>query len=295
MPKEPALETSRKTIVSSFNERRPRAYRLADIRSVLEEQRDAWKLPATTSAAQLIGALKDEGGLREVKLQPDVAEYRDITRYVWGACTPLEIASTLKESGYMSHGTAVFLHGLTEQLPRTLYVNHEQTPKPSPSTPLSKGGITRAFSGKQRASRNTFQLEGSRFTILSGKHTGSYGVEVMRGPSGEKLRVTGLERTLVDIVVRPAYAGGLFQVLEAYRGARERDVSVSRVLAALRALDYRYPYHQSIGFLMERAGFNSKGLKRLRDLGTEFDFYLGYGMKNPSFDESWRVFYPEGL
>lgn len=295
MPWKASLETSKKTIVSFFDERRPRAYRIADIRSILGREREAWVLPARVRASQLMALLQDEGALREVTLRPEVTEYRDITRYVWGACTPLEIASTLKESGYLTHGTAVFLHGLTDQVPRTIYINYEQTPKPPPSSPLTQASINRAFKGKQRSSRYTFQLEGNRYTILSGKHTAGYGVEEMQGPSGEALRVAGLERTLVDIVVRPAYAGGLYQVFEAYRAARERDVSVARVLATLRALDYRYPYHQSIGFLMERAGFDAKKLERLRKLDTEFDFYLGYGIEEPEFDSSWRVFYPQGF
>jgi len=268
---------------------------LADIRSLLDEQREAWGLLASTRASQLITALEAEGELRKVKLRPQVTEYRDITRYLWGGCTPLEVASTLKESGYLTHSTAVFLHGLTDQVPRTIYVNYEQTPKPAPEGSLSQESITRSFKGKQRVSRYTFQLEGTRYTLLSGKHTRGYGVQEVRGPSGEPLRTTSLERTLVDIVVRPSYAGGIYQALEAYKAARERNVSVPQVLAALRVLDYRYPYHQSIGFLMERAGFKAKELKSLRELGTDFDFYLGYGIHDPVFDKSWRVFYPEGL
>jgi hypothetical protein len=66
-------------------------------------------------------------------------------------------------------------------------------------------------------------------------------------------------------------------------------------LATLRTLDYVYPYHQSIGFLMERAGFGATKLKRLRELGSEFDFYLGYGLKDPVLDSSWRVFHPDGF
>ena len=195
----------------------------------------------------------------------------------------------------MTHGTAIFLHGLTEQVPRTLYVNYEQTPKPSPPGALSQDSIDRAFRGKQRSSRYTFQFEGYHYTLLSGKNTGRYGVEEMRGPSGEPLHVAGLERTLVDIAVRPTYAGGLYEVLEAYKSAREYNVSVTRIIDALRILDYRYPYHQSIGFLMERAGFDPKHLQRLRELGLEFNFYLGYDMKKPDFDDSWRIFVPKGL
>lgn len=295
MTDESPLGASKEAILAFFDEHRPRAFRLADLRSLLEQQRAGWKLPSGTSSSKLIAALEEDGSLRLVKLRPEVSSYKPFARYVWGACTPLEIASTLKESGYLTHGTAVLLHGLTEQVPRTFYVNYEQTPKPSPTGPLTQEGITRAFKGKQRSSRYTFQLDDNRYTILSGKNTERFGVEVITGPSGEPLRVTNLERTLVDIVVRPGYAGGLYQVLEAYKAARDRDVSVSGVLAALRALDYRYPYHQSIGFLMERAGFSQKGLKRLRGLGCDFDFYLDYGMDTPDFDESWRVFCPQGF
>jgi predicted transcriptional regulator of viral defense system len=237
--------------------------------------------------------LEREELLREAQLHSD--EYRPITRYLWRGCTPIEIASTVRDAAYMSHGTAVFLHGLTQQLPRTFYVNYEQTPKPSPTGPLTQEAVDRAFKGKQRTSRYTWQFEINRFTVLSGKHTGQYGVEEMKGPSGEPLRVAGLERTLVDIAVRPTYAGGLYEVLEAYKSARERELSVSRILATLKALDYRYPYHQSIGFLMERAGFEPKSLKRLRDLGFKCKFYLGYDMKKPDFDDSWQLYIPQGL
>lgn len=295
MPKKTSTLTPNKAMLSYFDERRPRAYRIGDLSSLLEEQREAWKLPASVRTPRLIELLTEEGALREVTLRAEGGQYRDFTRFVWGGCTPLEIASTLKNTGYLTHGTAVFLHGLTEQVPRTIYVNHEQTPKSPPTQPLSQAGIDRAFKGKQRSSRYTFLLDDSRYTILSGKNSGRYGVEEMRGPSGETLRVTNLERTLVDIIVRPAYAGGVYQVLEAYKSALERKVSVSRIIATLRALDYKYPYHQSIGFLMERAGFEVKKLQRLRELGSEFDFYLGYGLKNPVLDHSWRIFHPEGF
>ncbi len=295
MAPDTTLRSSKGPIISFFNERYPRSYRLADLRLLLRDQRSAWDLPPGTADSVLIDFLEEEGLLRKVRLSAEEGQYRGFTRYLWRGCTPLEIAGTLRENGYLSHGTAVFLHGLTEQDPRTLYVNYEQTPKPPPSQTLTQASLDRAFKGKQRVSRYTFQLEGHRYIILSGKNTGRYGVEEVRGPSGEPLQVTNVERTLVDIVVRPAYAGGLFQILEAYRTARERDVSVSRVLATLQALDYAYPYHQSIGFFMERAGFEAQELKPLRDLGLNFNFYLGYGLRDAVLDESWRVFHPQGF
>src|SRR5882672_4945604 len=47
-----------------------------------------------------------------------------------------------------------------------------------------------------------------RIVLLSGKHTGRLGVTKTLGPQGEQLELTDLERTLIDIAVRPTYAGG---------------------------------------------------------------------------------------
>ena len=80
--------------------------------------------------------------------------------------------------------------------------------------------------------------------------------------------MTSLERTLIDATVRPGYAGGVATVLEAYRRASEA-LTVSRLIDTLRKLDYVYPYHQAIGFYMERAGFPTKQLAPLKALGTE--------------------------
>jgi hypothetical protein len=99
---------------------------------------------------------------------------------------------------------------------------------------------------------------------------------------------------LIDITVRPTYGGGIFQVLEAYRTAKER-LSTNRLLATLKKLDYVYPYHQAIGFLMERAGYEERRYGLLRQPGLKYDFYLSHGMKDPEYSKPWRLFYPRGF
>lgn len=54
-----------------------------------------------------------------------------------------------------------------------------------------------------------------RYTFLQ-KKTNSIDVGVK---TIKKIRVTDLERTLIDIAVRPAYSGGVFEVLEAFKNA----------------------------------------------------------------------------
>ena len=176
----------------------------------------------------------------------------------------------------------------------TIYVNQEQSPKPVRPTALTQEGIDRAFSNRQRLSTYTFKYGDFGIVLLSGKNTGRLGVKEILGPAGEHLPTTGIERTLIDIAVRPTYAGGIFQVLEAYRAAKDR-VSTNRLIATLKKLDYVYPYHQAIGFLMERAGYGEHRYAMLRQLGLKHDFYLAHGMHQTDYSIEWRLFYPKGF
>jgi predicted transcriptional regulator of viral defense system len=186
------------------------------------------------------------------------------------------------------------LHELTDQLPRIVYVNCEQKPKPTPNTELAQDRIDAAFQRKPRVSRNVAAYGDYRICQLNGMYTGNRGVISLKGPDGEHLQVTGLERTLIDIVVRPFYAGGVFEVLNAYRHARSK-VDVPQLVEMFKALGYTYPYYQSIGFYMERAGYGIAELDLLRTFPLEYDFYLTFQMRNPSYSEKWRLFFPEGL
>jgi len=151
-----------------------------------------------------------------------------------------------------------------------------------------------AFQNQPRRSAFEFANGSLKLTFLNGKHTGDAGVIEIPGPSDEPVRVTSLERTLIDCVVRPQYAGGIANVAEAYRAVSKR-VSVPDLILLLRQAKYVYPYHQAIGFLLEKAGRNPQELERLRSLGIRFNFYLDYGMREPAFDARWRLYYPANL
>jgi hypothetical protein len=99
---------------------------------------------------------------------------------------------------------------------------------------------------------------------------------------------------LIDIAVRPTYAGGVYRVLEAYQRALGR-ITVSTLLATLRRLNYVYPYHQVIGFYLKRAGFEPRHFLRFKESGLHYDFYLTYSMRETEYDSEWRLFYPKGF
>jgi hypothetical protein len=292
MPRRPWYETTGPRLIEAIEEQSSRVFTLPQLRSLLGRLQDELGLPQAASKRRLAEYLATEGKLRTVVLSSD--DYPGATRYVWGQVSPYSVAASLRPGAYLSHGTAVDLHGLTERVPKVIYVNKEQSPKPRSETPLNQEALDRAFKGAQRTSNYVYHLDIYRIVVLSGKNTGRLGVVTRPVGTSEEVDVTGLERTLIDIAVRPTYAGGAHDVLEAFRRARQ-SVSIPTLIATLKKLDYVYPYHQAIGFYMERAGYESSRLERLQALGLHVDFHLMYGMEDTEYNARWRLHHPRGL
>jgi hypothetical protein len=275
-------------IRSEFFSRPQWAYRISDHAAVLRENRGEWKLAESTGPREFIAFLLKHKILKTYKLRAD-AYGSEIERYGLPGTSPLALAVSIRSSGYLSHATALRLHGLSIGAQNPIYVNVEQSQKPAPTLAITQEGIDRAFSGRQRRSNMIYTSGRNRIVLLSGKNTGRLGVETLAGLDG-----ANVERTLIDVVVRPAYAGGSEIIRKAYRRARSR-VSVGRLLSTYKALGYLYPYHQTIGFLMEITGYAPEAYETFRALGTEHDFYLEHGLENPEHSSAWRVYYPRGF
>jgi predicted transcriptional regulator of viral defense system len=220
--------------------------------------------------------------------------YRAVTRYLWGDAPTFSLIQSVDDEGYFSHYTAMEMHGLTDQIPKAIYFNVEQ-PATGGGGLLTQEGIDRAFKGKCRVTNNVIQFR--EFTVhkINGQNTGRLGVISKRTSDDSVINVTDLERTLIDIAVRPIYSGGVAEVANAFRSAAP-NVSANRLATYLTALNYTYPYHQAIGFYMEKAGnYSDAQIRKMQALPINFNFYLTYQLKNPSFNEKWRLFVPKGF
>lgn len=273
-----------------FSRANTRVLRPKQLTSLLQENRRTWPLPAQLSDRGVIGAILQSTDLKEVTLHAE-NDYRDVRRYVWGRVSEYELALSLRPESYLSHATAMFLHGLTDRRPKTIYVNQEQSAKPRREAVLTQEAITRAFAATQRQSKYSFRHNDTRIVVVSGKNSKRFEVALLSTQEGEDLPATGLERTLIDITVRPTYAGGVRNVMRAFELAKGR-LSGPKLLKTLLRLDHTYPYHQPLGFYLERAGYPAREVSPLRSKGFSFDFYASHGLKDPAYDRRWRLYYP---
>jgi hypothetical protein len=293
------IQIAKADIVKHFDQLPKHALKLKEIRTILASQRAFWRLAQSTTAERFIDFLKEHAKLREVEFPfPQRAE----RCYIWGDLPLLSILLSLMKDLYFSHYTAVRLHGLTEQSPTTIYITDERSSSGGSDqrepVKLGQAEIDQAFSRAPRVSHNWVEHAGKKIYLLNGAHTGHLGIvtERVTDEGGQEVlaRLTNLERTLIDITVRPVYAGGVFEVAKAFELAKDR-VSINRLVAMLRKLNFAYPYHQTIGYYLERAGYKPSQIDLIRRLPIEHDFYLMHQMGETSYIKQWRLSVPSGF
>lgn len=290
------IQIAKPDIVSFFTNYPSSVLKPKEIASILSSNRGFWRLAQRTTTEDFIRFLTEHS---QLKLFDFKFPQRSKPCYVWGNVPLLKVLLHINKDIHFSHYTAMRMHGLTEQVPKSIYLTDERTTETLPShSSLTQAQIEAAFSGHPRISNNWIEFADNRIYLLSGSHTNHLGVVTQEVSDGgaDKIpaRLTGLERTLIDIAVRPFYAGGIFEVAKAYETAKG-EVSINKLTAMLRKLDFTYPFHQAIGYYLERAGYKSSQLDLLRSLPIEQDFYLTYGMGKTSYIKAWRLFVPEGF
>ena len=289
------IQIAKPDIVRHFDGLPTCVLKAKDIYEILSARRDFWRLARNTTAEQFIEFL-----LRHSKLKLYQFEFPQRTErcYVWDSAPELAILQGLKKDLHFSHYTAMRAQGLTEQTPKTIYLTEERTNSPVGTGELKQEAIDAAFRKPARTSNNWVEHDGKKIYLLNGAATQHLGVvhELITDDSGEEVRarLTSLERTLIDVTVKPEYGGGVFEVLKAYELASDR-LSVNKLMAMVHKLEFVYPYHQAIGCYLQRAGYKTSQLDLVRRLPMKYDFYLAHDMGDTRYDPEWRLHIPNGF
>jgi len=293
------MENNKDHIISYFLNADRRTYTLDDTNRIMEELKDCQVILKTTKLSDFqMFLIKNEIlSFFEIELPR-----RTTSRFVFGEPSVYELAVGINKKSYLSHYSAVYLHNLTNNLPKKIFTNVEQAVKYrySPYDPdeLEQKNIDLAFSRPMRETNQIAELKidaSNKYKIymLNGKNHGQVGVGEI-DINGISLPITTIERTLIDIVVRPNYAGGVNEVLYAFTEAKGK-ISVNKLLSVLNKMNFIYPYYQLIGFYLEKAGYPESTLKLFKQYEIKYNFYLTYQMKDKEFSERWRVYYPKGF
>ena len=283
-----------KTEITDFFERNVcKAYTTNDIQKIFESNKETWKIAQYRNFKHFITFLKNS---KILILDIQNHEFQNSQKQILRKenSKPLDIGLAVKKDGYLCNYSAMQIHQLTFQIPKTVYISEDKY-KPCNKNlyvNLEQDSIDKAFSKPQKVSKESYKSEydGFRYVYLQKKHNSiNIGITKING-----LTVTDLERTLIDIAVRPAYSGGAFQILEAYNKAKGK-LNLNKLDIYLQNLDYVYPYHQLIGFYLDLAGFPEEKLNVFLNKKSNVNFYQTYNLTNKKLNKKWGIYYPNGL
>lgn len=257
----------------------------AELSRVIYDFARAINDPLHTSPEDYIEYLVKYNKLRHIQIK---GTQNTFERYLIGSPSIEEIGVSLKPEAYISHLTAAYIHGLVKYNPPVIYISVEASKRSKQEMRLKQEAIDAAFQKQQRHSAAQFDWDGNRFLLLTSQYTDRKGITKNKYP------VTNIERTLLDMTVRPLYGGGADTILQAYRNAVGK-LDVKCLIKMLEEINFIYPYHQSVGLYLSMSGYDEKELNYLKSKPMPYRFYLEYGMTNPKYSNEWNIYYPETL
>ena len=162
-----------------------------------------------------------------------------------------EIAMALVDPAAISHWSALHYHGLTEQVPRKVFV-----------LTTTDASVPRARGAKATQDRRGFPVGDTTYQFVQVKPARYFGTD--KAWVGEaRVTITDPERTLLDGLTMPQYCGDFSEVLHAFE-ARGADVHLERITEYALKLDAATA--KRLGWVLEHQGVNPSKLERLATL-----------------------------
>jgi predicted transcriptional regulator of viral defense system len=203
------------------------------------------------------------------------------------AASELEVIGEVNPYAALSHFSALDFHGLTLQLPTSLYATH---PSQLLGNELPIGTTQDDWDINEFIPGN-----GTPSTVLGSpikwkaQSSHDFFGHVIRSPYGYPIRVTDVDRTLIDAIDTPAWCGGILNVMESWKSARER-INVVRLIDYVDRLG-RALLRQRVGYLLETLGLSHPTLNiwkqaSVRGGSMKLDGSMPY---SPIYSAEWNL------
>ena len=183
-----------------------------------------------------------------------------------------EIATKVVKPAMISHYSAFRHHGLTDQLPRDIFI-----------TTIKETATPQAEKQGKKAS---FILNKVTYQFIQVKQAFFFGGEKAWIGAGHFI-ITDLERTLLDGLARPQFCGGLAEVLDAYQQHIEK-LELAKIINY--ALKLGVAVSRRLGWILDHL---EVGLEQIQCLAQRD--HPGYRKLDPSrppignYDPKWRL------
>jgi hypothetical protein len=213
--------------------------------------------------------------------------------------SPYEIAVSMFPNGYFCNLSAVYYQSLTNQVPRTVYVcTASNAKKTRANDELTNSKLRQAFLKPHRHTKFVFAFRGFDIVVIERMEGTDSGVVSSKSSAGLlplNSRVSGVERALIDAVVSPQYNGGISSIPDYFKHARGK-IDIAKLINIYQELNFTYPYHQAVGFFLDRTGMKALANEISAVFMPKNKFYLDHSAKASwRYDEKWRIYYPEGV
>ncbi len=213
---------------------------------------------------------------------------------------PYVIAQAMFPKKYFGNLTSIYYHSLTNQVPKAIYICYEKKlAKRKKVNTLNNNELRRSFIKPHRHTKHVYTLNDHEIIVVERRAGISCSGVVESHPPSTLLpntsRVTCIERALIDAVVSPQYNGGIVSVYTYFRNARNM-LNMTKLIKIYMQLDFVYPYSQSIGFFLDRAGMPKQAAIIYKKFPPERNFYVDHDAKSSwIYNEKWKLYYPAGL
>lgn len=186
-----------------------------------------------------------------------------------------EVAMALVDPAAISHWSAMHFHGLTMQIPRTVFVlttSRTRLPRSSPSRGSRPSGLDLAA----RTPYRFIQVKPERYFGTQAAWLGE-----------SRIIVTDPERTLVDGLSRPWFCGGFGEVMTAFE-ARMAQLQLDRIIEYALKLDVATA--KRLGWVLQNLGVSQDDLSRLQQVPIKSVRRLvADGPNQGPYDRRWML------
>ena len=172
-----------------------------------------------------------------------------------------EIAMALVQPAAISHWSAMSHHGLTEQVPRRVFVL------------TSARAVPHVRGKKHERNGPGYPVGGTTYQFVQVKPERFFGIDQV-WVNESRVSMTDPERTLLDGLMAPQYCGDFAEVLHAFE-LRAPKLDVERIIGYALKLDAATA--KRLGWILERQGIAADRLEPLRARPIK-----GYRLLDPS-------------